>query len=73
MMDRSDDPSHHERTLLPQSYISLLTSKKSVLYDSKTVRAIGKIRINCGGGGVGVVVWGWRCGGGGVGLFFTNM
>ena len=22
-MDRSDDPSHHERTLLPQSYISL--------------------------------------------------
>ena len=24
MMDRSDDPSHHERTLLPQSYISLL-------------------------------------------------
>ena len=21
--DRSDDPSHHERTLLPQSYISL--------------------------------------------------
>ena len=25
MKDRSDDPSHHERTLLPQSYISLLT------------------------------------------------
>ena len=24
MKDRSDDPSHHERTLLPQSYISLL-------------------------------------------------
>ena len=24
-MDRSDDPSHHERTLLPQSYISLPT------------------------------------------------
>ena len=23
MKDRSDDPSHHERTLLPQSYISL--------------------------------------------------
>ena len=22
--DRSDDPSHHERTLLPRSYISLL-------------------------------------------------
>ena len=25
MMDQSDDPSHHERTLLPRSYISLLT------------------------------------------------
>ena len=25
MKDRSDDPSHHERTLLPQSYISLPT------------------------------------------------
>ena len=25
MKDRSDDPSHHERTLLPRSYISLLT------------------------------------------------
>ena len=24
MRDRSDDPSHHERTLLPRSYISLL-------------------------------------------------
>ena len=24
MKDRTDDPSHHERTLLPQSYISLL-------------------------------------------------
>ena len=23
MKDRSDDPSHHERTLLPLSYISL--------------------------------------------------
>ena len=25
--DRSNDPSHHERTLLPQSYISLLIGK----------------------------------------------
>ena len=25
MKDRSDDPSHHERTLLPRSYISLLS------------------------------------------------
>ena len=28
MKDRSDDPSHHERTLLPQSYISLLITIK---------------------------------------------
>ena len=27
MKDRSDDPSHHERTLLPRSYISLLDSR----------------------------------------------
>ena len=26
MKDRSDDPSYHERTLLPRSYISLQTS-----------------------------------------------
>ena len=26
MKDRSDDPSHHERTFLPRSYISLKTS-----------------------------------------------
>ena len=25
MKDRSDDPSHHERTLLPRSYISILS------------------------------------------------
>ena len=28
MKDQSDDPSHHERTLLPQSYISLLHTKE---------------------------------------------
>ena len=27
--DRSDDPSHHELTLLPRSYISLLVCKSS--------------------------------------------
>ena len=27
MKGRSDDPSHHERTLLPRSYISLLQAK----------------------------------------------
>ena len=30
MKDRSDDPSHHERTLLPRSYISLLSLKVSL-------------------------------------------
>ena len=29
MKDRSDEPSHHERTLLPQSYISLLKVGRS--------------------------------------------
>ena len=29
MKDRSDDPSHHERKLLPRSYISLLAVYKS--------------------------------------------
>ena len=29
MKDRSDDPSHHERTLLPWSYISLHMEIKS--------------------------------------------
>ena len=28
MKDRSDDPSHHERTLLPRSYISLLQRER---------------------------------------------
>ena len=28
MKDRSDDPSHHERTLLPWSYISYDTTKR---------------------------------------------
>ena len=32
MKDRSDNPSHHERTLLPQSYISLLSSKESFIF-----------------------------------------
>ena len=32
MKDRSDDPSHHERTLLPRSYTSL---RESILFDFK--------------------------------------
>ena len=31
MKDRSDDPSHHERTLLPRSYISLLPLKDLIV------------------------------------------
>ena len=31
LKDRSNDPSHHERTLLPQSYISLLYLKTTHL------------------------------------------
>ena len=31
MKDRSDDPSHHERTLLPRSYISLLGTRNSLM------------------------------------------
>ena len=32
MKDRSDDPSHHERMLLPRSYISLLFDKQSTCF-----------------------------------------
>ena len=39
MKDRSDDPSHHKRTLLPRSYISLLTSME--------VQPIFVLRICC--------------------------
>ena len=34
MKDRSDDPSHHERTLLPRSYISLLGLHEFKILDS---------------------------------------
>ena len=45
MKDRSDDPSHHERTLLPQSYISLLASwRHTSLCEGRTMR--GKISNN---------------------------
>ena len=30
MKDRSDDPSHHERTLLPRSYILLLIQSREM-------------------------------------------
>ena len=33
MKDRSDDPSHHEQTLLPRSYISLHLTKELELLE----------------------------------------
>ena len=39
MKDRSDDPSHHERTLLPRSYISLLyTIRDRVMFSKFSTR-----------------------------------
>ena len=38
MKDRSDYPSHHEQTFLPQSYITLQTLWVSVHYKKYTVR-----------------------------------
>ena len=35
MKDRSDDPSHHERTPLPRSYISLPVKDGIVIYRVK--------------------------------------
>ena len=49
MKDRSDDPSHHERTPLPRSYISLLPGDifsgggKIVVYDEFCVK-LNKIK-----------------------------
>ena len=37
MKDRSDDPSHHERMLLPRSYISLLVSGGRHLRKRRTI------------------------------------
>ena len=33
MKDRSNDPSHHERTFLPRSYISLLTEENCDIFN----------------------------------------
>ena len=37
MKDRSDDPSHHKRTLLPQSYISLQTIQITLVWYSNAL------------------------------------
>ena len=41
MKDRSDDPSHHERTLLQRGYISLLTKHRNTI--SKHTRLKGTL------------------------------
>ena len=41
MKDRSDDISHHERTLLPESYISLI----SIASTRKDIKEIGTLRV----------------------------
>ena len=45
MKDRSDDPSHHERTLLPWSYISLLRGGGGVQRDTNKQRGKKKKEI----------------------------
>ena len=54
---RSDDPSHHERTLLPRSYISLPFNDKDHADDD----------VNCSSSGSGDVSDGSGVGGGGGG------
>ena len=50
MKDRSDDPSHHERTLLPRSYISLPSSVMSPIHGSFR-------KLHFLGGFLAAVVW----------------
>ena len=64
MKDRSDDPSHHERTLLPRSYISLPVRNKAkkkkkemmvviaMTMNEDEVEKMQRYRIREGGGGV---------------------
>ena len=58
MKDRSDDPSHHERTLLPRSYISLLiflecTISRETLEMFAMIQYFCSAKYSCGCGGVG--------------------
>ena len=49
MKDRSDNPSHHERTLLPQSYIlyAKLWNKKHIVTNKHIVFSIWKSELIC--------------------------
>ena len=49
MKDRSDDPSHHEQTLLPRSYISLLRETKDQL---SSLRSRGRKSLSTSGSSV---------------------
>ena len=45
MNDRSDDPSHHERTLLPQSYISLPTKTGLTEWSGQGYREVSSVKF----------------------------
>ena len=45
MKDRSDDLSHHERTLLPQSYISLRNAIMPRLTSAQSNNVTGRLRV----------------------------
>ena len=50
MKDQSDDPSHHEQTLLPRSYISLQDIGLlvySIIFDNNTMLVLYKIQYLC--------------------------
>ena len=47
MKDRSDDPSHHERTLLPQSYISLCSSVNLFVNITLKIKFIISLNVSC--------------------------
>ena len=72
MEDRSDDPSHHERTLLPRSYISLIKCLYQIIIKVKKNEGkegndlfndtfnIFNFTVICSGGagGGGIAAWG---------------
>ena len=45
MKDRSDDPSHHERTLLPRSYTSLPTVRATLTTSWRTLRQLHRLVV----------------------------
>ena len=47
MKDRSDDRSHHERTLLPQSYISLQLLHGTYSDPASVVESQSEVEVGC--------------------------